>query len=255
MLSAQKKHKVPLLSFRHNSGQKETTESGLTLIECLVAIAIIGLTSATIAPVFVLSVATRVQNQKAEQALQIARGEIDRVKLIVERQATYTDADLKLSEVSSVALGSSGTLISSVNPPDSGNSIVSQTAWLGMTNPISALDVREVDSNQDGAPDFLVQSFRGEAVTVTNAGATMPVAFDMGVRVYDYNATTNNGEVVSGLETESAGLGLTSGEGQRGRRPLAVMYTQITNSDNPASLCAYMEYLGETIPANMSCTP
>ena len=246
---------------------------GLTLIECLVAISVIAATSATIAPVIVLSVATRVQNQKAEQALQLAQSEIDRVRLLVERNSVYTGADLKLAEdttnaplPTATATGTStGTAITTVPKP---TLLASESAWSASTYTPAINKAREIDSDGDGSPDFVIQSFRGGAAEVpvtvppTTAGgtataSTMPVAFDMGVRVYDYNAITKGtGSIPSGLvlETEPAGLAFTSGEGQRGRRPLAVVYTQITNSDNAGSLCIYMEYLQKPIPSTMSCS-
>ncbi|MEM9817765.1 MAG: prepilin-type N-terminal cleavage/methylation domain-containing protein, partial [Cyanobacteria bacterium P01_D01_bin.6] len=60
-------------------------ESGLTLIECVMAIVVVGLMGAAIAPMMVASVATRVQSQKAEQALELAQGEIDRVRIQFEQ--------------------------------------------------------------------------------------------------------------------------------------------------------------------------
>lgn len=235
--------------------KRASSDSGLTLLECLVAISVIALTSALIAPVMVLSVATRVQNQKAEQALQLARGEVDRIRLIVERQSTYTSADLKLFEDSTTAplrgtvANPSSTDISSISSP---TSLANVSTWSADTYvPTSALVAKEIDSNGDSTPDFIIQSFRSEAVSLD----TMPVAFDMGVRVYDYDAVTaDDGSLISGLGTTAASLGFTSGEGQRGQRPLAVLYTQIVNSDEPLALCEYTRFLQQSVPSNMNCS-
>ena len=247
------------------------SESGLTLIECLVAISVIAATSATIAPVMVLSVATRVQNQKTEQALQLARGEIDRVRLLVERNSVYTDADLKLAVSTEAPLPTAttpdpalkGTAIADTEKP---TSLASKAIWSADTYTPDAYKAREIDTNGDGDPDFVIQSFRGGAVPVpvtitpdtggTPTSYNMPAVFDMGVRVYDYAAITQGTGSIPAtltLETEPAGLAFTSGEGQRGRRPLAVLYSQITNSDNSQSLCEYMTYLRKPIPSTMSC--
>lgn len=216
-------------------------DDGLTLIECLVAIAIIALTSASIAPIVVLSVATRVQNQRSEQALQVAQGEIDRVRLLVERNPVYDGNTLGLFEAPSAPLG---TEISVVGAPDSS---VDQATWAAAGySPASELVARQVDTDKDGKVDFLVQSFRGEAAM----DGTMPAAFSMGVRVYDANSV---GLTPTGLLTDAAGLGFTSGDGERGRRPLAVLYTQVINSDDGRSICEYLEFLEATVPASMSC--
>lgn len=230
---------------------KAKSDHGLTLIECLVAIVVIAVTSATIAPVMVLSVATRVQNQKAEQALLLAQGEIDRVRLVVESNSVYTSADLKLASSPTAPLLSApssvpGTAITTVGPP---TSFVPSTTWSASGYTPSDVKAREIDTNRDNLPDFVIQSFRGGSPNPTGV-ADMPVAFDIGVRVYDYSASKDN---LATLETNPAGLGFTSGEGQRGRRPLAVLYTQIINSDNPESLCQYMAYLRASVPATMSC--
>ncbi len=220
------------------------TDSGLTLIECLVAIMVISLTSASISPVLVLSVATRVQNQKSEQALQLARGEIDRVRLLVESKSIYTDADLRLAEDEKTKSGA-------VSAPDT--SILEKT-WL--TDSPRVKTARIVDTNGDDVPDFVIQSFRGKSPIVATAEGNMPVAFDMGVRVYDATVlkSPNGGGFKTELEKKAASLGFTSGEGERGRSPLAVVYSQIVNSDRAESLCKYMEYLGED-PADTSKFP
>lgn len=238
--------------------RKGRTDSGLTLIECLVAISVIALTSASVAPVLVLSVATRVQNQKSEQALQLAKGEIDRVRLLVERNQTYTSDDLDLAESAAAVLPSTtsttsrGTAITTVGPP---TSLAASTTWTGAGYTHSDLQAKEIDVDGDTTPDFVLQSFRGGAVMAPVAGGTtMPVAFDMGVRVYDYNGITDSsGALNSGLSTDSARLGFTSGEGQRSTRPLAVLYTQVINSDDSESLCEYMKYLRASVPSTMSC--
>jgi len=230
--------------YKYSRNKKRTehqAEDGLTLIECLVAIAVIALTSASIAPVLVLSVATRVQNQKSEQALQLAQGEIDRVRLLVERNATYTSDELQLSPASTAALS---TAISAVGPPTSS---VNVSTWSASGYvPSSPFSAKQVNIDNDAAPEYLVQSFRGEAAMEGG----MPVAFSMGVRVYDFNSVGAN---PTGLSTDSATLGFTSGEGQRGNRPLAVLYTQIINSDDDRSLCEYLEFLEASVPSSMSC--
>lgn len=245
-------------SFSRLVASNDQNDSGLTLIECLVAIAVIALTSATIAPVMVLSVATRVQNQKSEQALQIAQGEVDRIRLLIERNPTYSSADLALAESASAPLSSTpsttpGTAITTVGKP---TSLAAESVWVASGYTPSAVRAREIDVNGDNTPDFVLQSFRGGAVEVAvTPTVSMPVAFDMGVRVYDYAAITDDaGNIVSNLDTDVAALGFTSGEGERGRKPLAVLYTQIINSDNPQSLCTYMGYLRSSVPGTMDCS-
>jgi len=62
--------------------EQRHSESGLTLMECVVAIAVVALAGALITPPLFLAAATRVQNRRSEQALQIAQGEIDRIRTL-----------------------------------------------------------------------------------------------------------------------------------------------------------------------------
>lgn len=200
----------------------DSSEKGLTLIECLVAIAIIASTIGVIAPVTILAVATRVQNQRAEQAIHIAQSELNRVRLTVERGGNYT-----LSNVASTT----GTL-DSVPPPENLDGVAASTS----TNA-----ARPVDVNDDGRSDYAVQLFR--TYNSTGMIESTPVAFELGVRVY--KARTIQDFASTQLTTDQADLTLTSGEGKGYTRPLAVLYTTIVKSDRPDSLCDYYRYTND----------
>lgn len=212
------------------------SSSGLTLIECLVAISVIGVTTASIGPMMVFSVATRVQNQKADQALQLAQSEIDKVRLIVEVGGDYRD---KLDAVP-LPSTTSTNIIRAVPPP---------TAFSAVPSNITAATIaRKVDLDADGDYDYAVQLFRTEGVSV---GST-PMAFDVGVRVYDVSRAESN---LGNLLPNPAGLTFTSGEGQRGRQPLAVLYSQIVQGDRSGSLCQHWALLSVagSAPASLIC--
>lgn len=213
-----------------NSARRTRKEDGLTLIECLVAIAVIASTIGVIAPITVLAVATRVQNQRAEQAALIAQSEIDRVRLTVERGGDYT-----LDNIPSTT----GTL-ASVPAPENVNA----------TNASTTFDAaRPIDINADGDNDFAVQLFRTEGDVDPATG--QPLAFELGVRVYKSTSVENF--TASELSTNEAALTMTSGEGQGRVRPLAVLYTTIVKSDNQESLCDYYRYVDSTATTPSSC--
>ncbi len=205
---------------------------GLTLIECLVAIAVIAASLGVIAPVTVLSVATRVQNQRAEQATHIAQSEVDKIRLRIEKGGDYD-----LNDVAPIALAASETM-EDVDPPDS----VSDT--------VAPNHARGIDIDSDGDDDFAVQIFRTnlDSGTIDGAGG-QPVAFELGVRVYRVSA------VGADSDSRQASLTMTSGEGQGTNRPLSVVYTTIVKSDRKESLCGYYLYMDDdsaTTPG--SCT-
>lgn len=221
------------LNFEQQRKEGAANEAGLTLIECLVAMVVITITLATIAPMMVFSVATRVQNQKTEQALQLAQGEIDKVRRVVEQGGDYGD---RLASISLVE--TSASVASVVAAPDD---FIASTATAS-----TATQARRLDTDGDGDSDFLIQLFRTEGIEIppqnSAVTASTPIVFDIGVRVYD--ARAENSTVP--LETADSRLTFTSSDGDRSSRPLAALYSQITQGDRDASLCNYWEYTGST---------
>lgn len=177
----------------------KTQEAGLTIIESIMAILILTIMLVSITPPLALIVATRVQNRRAEQALNLAQAEVDRIRVMVEL-GDYTTEDLP------------GT-----------NSAA----------PASENDVVKKDIDRDETTDFLVQSF----ITYDQdkdqfAGELAPSRFNLTVRVYAAVAADNYGS----LDTEQASLKLTSGQGSQGTRPLSVLETEVIRTDQGAVL-------------------
>lgn len=213
---------------KHNANQ------GLTLMECLVAISVIALTSAMIGPPLVLAAATRLQNRRVEQAIQLAQGEIDRVRTMVTRSEHARNvlpgvtgaANLDAQAAPTAQLG----LMESVNS--------SCPSAYGEA-PVPVNQALPIDMDGDCETDFLMQVFRdaGEFSTQeANRGNTgRPNTFNMMVRVYAANASQNFGN----LGTEPASLRFTSGEGNQRERPLAVITSEMSWSEADGSLFCY----------------
>ena len=225
-----------------------SSDQGLTLIEGLVAILIISAVTTAITPMMFLSVATRVQNRRAEQAIQLAHGQIDQVRVLIEQGLDSQDAiDNHLPplvpDVQSVRdvgppTGEDGRLLSTnsscPNPlPDLGS--------LGSHQQAFAVDV-----SGDCETEFYVQIFRTNEVTATrpDTGLEVPIVFRIGVRVYYRNARPNFGD----LETEEASLVMTTGEGQQTRRPLAALYSVMAQGDTRLSLERYRCFVDPDLP-------
>lgn len=197
----------------------------------------VALVSSVIAPTMVLSVATRVHSQKSEQALALAQSQIDSVRVRVE-QGEYTVADLPPA----AAGVSDRDIATGVSAPTN----------LNAADYSSVANARGLDITGDGKNDFLVQRYR-TAGRIVNG---VPVAFAMGVRVYDIDAAGT-------LETEPASLVMTSGNGGRSTRPLAVLYTTIATSNEGNSLCNLITYFNssatagntKTLPTACTATP
>ncbi len=209
-------------------------EQGLTLMECIVAIAVIALTGAMIGPPLVLAAATRLQNRRVEQSTQIAQGEIDRIRTLV----TLGDhSRTNLPAVTAQAnLDNEGAPASNFNMLKSVNAGC-PSPYDGSQIPIN--QVLPIDIDGDCDVDFLVQTFRdaGAFSTQENArgNAGRPNTFNVMVRVYAANAATNFGS----LGTDPASLRFTSGEGNQRQRPLAVLTSEMSWSDTDGSLFCY----------------
>ncbi|MBD2100831.1 hypothetical protein [Leptolyngbya sp. FACHB-261] len=213
-------------------GLKQTSQAdkGLTLLECLAAVAVTLLATATITPQVFLVNATRVQNQRAEQAVALAQAEMERAKVRVE-QGDYTGAELPpvAFTTTTTCTGSSGTKIESAAAPNT--TVASASAVT------SFRQAYLVDINRDSQPDYFVQTFRdsGQVAGINS----QPVTFRMGVRVYTASASSN----LNSLSTEPASLKFTTGQGTQSNRPLAVGYSVLTRNDTKMSLDRYQQYI------------
>ena len=226
---------------RRLSGNK-TSEQGLTLIEVVIAIMVVAVAGTAIAPAMVLAVATRVQSQRAEQSLELAQSEIDRVRLLVERR---DDLGGGATEADFPPLAAGFVDPANVPAPDAFNCTPIATQGF----PIS-LDpgVDPCNLGPDEEPDFVIQSFR---LPGFQTAAGVPTVFRMGVRVYDFRAFRDGGG--AGLSAERASLGLTSDEGDRARSPLAVLYTEIAAGEEGESFCEITEFLDPGASRPLGC--
>lgn len=207
-----------------------STEQGLTLIESLAAIVIFGTAVVAISPPIVLSMAARVRAHRAEQALNLAQGEIDRVRLLVEQG----------HKSSGKTLDEFRTLL----PPKATNedAVPTSIANCGAI-PVANAAAKgcTVDINGNGIienMDFVVQSFR----TVSHcqgADNDVPVGLKMVVRVYTVASFEAN---PGGLSPEQGSLAF-SGATTSGPNPLAVLKNTVVRSDLGSSSVAYQGIL------------
>ncbi len=163
--------------------------------------------------------ATRINSQKSEQALQLAQGEIDRVRVLMERGEAQFTAEIP------PATGDNSE-VDTVSAPNALKATLADVS--------AVTDARVVDIDGDTENDFAIQSY----TTKTDYEDGIPQVFDLGVRVYDVRAF-NSGE---SLGTDEASLTLTSNSGDRTQLPLAVLTTRVVFSENGQSLCNYTDF-------------
>lgn len=219
--SRQKPHSQSLPFWLARLFKTQRLNQGYTLMESLVAIVIVAIIISAITPPLFLSAATRVRNRRAEQAMQLAQAEVDKIRRLVE-SGRYK-------------AGGAGT------EPDLNDASLSNPFYLPVGGGSDLRiapgpDPREVDIDGDEKPDFLVQSFRDAGFTLPSR-TNQPVDFQMATRVYSIRAKGNPLQF-----DKPASMQFTTADGGMARRPLAIIYTRVTRSNLSNSLCSY--YVG-----------
>lgn len=218
--------------------KRKTTEAGLTLIESLAAIMVIAAIIIAITPSMLIAYATRVQNYRKQNATQIAQGEIDRVKRVIEG-GEYTGDDL-VAQLPPEVGTNDFDIVSKAAPANNptvqeGCPLKNVTGSTDFTTNLCGVDI-----NGDGDWDLAVQTFRTSGFDTKNNPLAEPVAFLMGVRVYTRAAIESN-------RISSSDVGrfprfrkvpnIVSGESLV--FPLESFYTPVVRSDLPVSLELY----------------
>ena len=252
-----------LVLTKASKSRSKSSGGGFTLIESLVAIIIVSITVVAISPPIFWATGSRVQNRRAEQALSIAQATIDQVRARVERGGS-TAIELPAIDTGATAgkrpnpagplPSAQWTPMQSVTPIC--NTVASLKPAVAATETTAAVPAAQqypdvgqylpVMTTNDSVckPDFLVQIFRNDGICADGLACLasalpvnerQPVAFSVGVRVYSSLATKGT----TALLKEKAGLTGSTGTGQAGTRPLAVIYATVAKSDASASLNNY----------------
>jgi type II secretory pathway pseudopilin PulG len=192
--------------------QPGNANAGVTLLEALVAMLVITFTLAVITPPIFMATATRVSNQRTEQAMQLAQGEIERVRLLMLGGDPYVTINPQLPPIQA---GAQKATVDEVGAP---TSLCTPPAGIPTAAPCTALQLVQTANES-----LYIQTFREDGATVPSGDV---VAFRMGVRVYGSEALDVVGQA-GALLTEPSNIKFTSGAGSRVNRPLVVFYTEM----------------------------
>ena len=225
------------LSWLLKKHQESDRESGLTLIEALMAVLILALVIGTIAPPLVIAVSTRVRNREVEQSLQVSRQLAEQARISLYNwngnPATVPAAVPDLAKASDYTGGSipDPADLTKIKAP----SDVCETAGVpsGTEACNSALDMKGVDFDKNGTIDFYVQTFRANECSTTSE----IFAFDMGVRVYPYDVVRTNGTLVSGISNVDQGAAFS--DRRKNNSPLSSAYTTLIRTEANLGLTGY----------------
>jgi prepilin-type N-terminal cleavage/methylation domain-containing protein len=202
-------------------------ESGFTIIESLVALMVAGILLAAVAPVIVLSVATRVQAKRVEIATDAARNYIDGVRSGIISAPSYpSPTQDTLAAYSAPAVGS----------------LTCSTNFAYCTSPTTNLYCVNLDStagcSSTSADDLVIQAIRFRTITDPTDTPTPPARptrfihdtdaskdYQLLVRVYraDGFAAGSNLKRYCKQPTFTAGLGDR-------KAPLAELTTEISRN-------------------------
>ena len=263
-------------------GSMPSSEAGVTLIECLIAIAVVGITSAVILPPLFIAAGSRVQNHRAEQAFQLAQEEINRLQTMAmneEHQFNRLPATATANNVYFTTNGPANP-IQNVAPPVAAlaGKLRSPAACntyqpFNPNAPTAAVDVvplnraLAIDIDGDCRADFYMQTFRDNGtfsdreVGARTAPLQRPTAFRAVVRVYSRAVLTLNNNDFSPFRPLAnpaipASLQFTSGQGNQRERPLAVMTSLISWSSASFATCGLRYQVaresGTTLPAQVT---
>jgi prepilin-type N-terminal cleavage/methylation domain-containing protein len=212
-----------------------SSESGFTIIESLIAMVVVVVLMAAIAPAITISVATRVQARRVELAAQSARAYIDGVRSGAISPPAHV---VPLTEISTTKTFNPQRGTFSGTDAPSGSSISCGTTTTGYpycTNTTS-LSLYCIDRDSNGCSsgsfqDLVIQAFR--STTNTTSGTTTTVddadkGYLLGIRVY--RADAFDGTALKNMADHNVKQNtFTGGTGKAGKRkePLVEITTEV----------------------------
>jgi prepilin-type N-terminal cleavage/methylation domain-containing protein len=214
------------------------SQAGFTIIESLMAMVVVSILMAAIAPVLTLSVATRVQAKRIELGTQAARAYIDGVRSGVIIPPSHK---ILLSEVDSSTKAFTPDRVDFVEEggiPSQSLSCTSLTAGYCTNTATASMYCIDRDANNQcsGLKDFIIQAFRSttsDTVDDTNKG------YVLAVRVYRADAF-NNGSTLKVGEQQAT---FTGGLGNK-QTPLIEVSTEVISKDADTNYSSYCDRFG-----------
>ncbi len=208
----------------------QSSQSGFTLIESLMAVVMVSVLMTALSPVIVLSVATRVQARRVELATQAARAYIDGVRTGTIAAPSNT---ITLNEVSKNTFVSQRSVFAQASVPTStGSSPCPTTAGNQYCQNSSAttpsLYCIDIDGNGCGSTSYknlVVQAFRSVNPTSTDQNQ----GYILGVRVYRLDAFSDSSSLKNTYMTNNQQATFMGSLGDR-KAPLLEMTTEIAMS-------------------------
>lgn len=215
----------------------QSDEGGFTVVESLIALIVVAILMSAIAPVLILSFATRVQARRVELGSQAARAYIDGIRAgsipvpnqVVQltevnstsntfnsQRATFSGASAPSSTLPACASPSNGYCQNSSTPTTT-------------TNSLYCIDRDGGGCTNSSVQDFVIQAFRSTtATTVSTANDDATKGYLLGVRVYRADAFRGSSSLKTMQANNSKASTFTSGVGDR-KAPLIEIVTEVSS--------------------------
>lgn len=218
-------NRLTAIAFQLQRQNKQSNQGGFTIIESLIAIIVVAILMTAIAPVILLSTATRLQARRVELATQAAKAYIDGVV------AGNIDAPAE-SDKDNIA-DTSVPIVGSISSCDSGK-------YCSTDKKLFCVDGDNDNKCLNTSPkDLIVQSFR------TKGDASK--GFGLGVRVYRGDGFKDGEAFKKGEKQSTIG---SAGRGENGvievglgnrKTPLVEMTTDISTDTNFTNFCQRLQ--------------
>ncbi|MHC5777508.1 hormogonium polysaccharide secretion pseudopilin HpsB [Nostoc sp.] len=251
---------------KHKQQQQihRSDESGFTIIESLVAIIVVAILLAAIAPTIVIATATRVQSKRVEQATQAARTFIDGVKTGAVLIPDATNATIVLPASTDATRSLADNLLNTTKmvPP---TTLTKQYLYCVTKDPNINSGNLTIE-NPGCISNTDIKIFYIQAVKIIGTGSTpidtttgLPIdGYSLGIRVYRsdivFTKTVNasDGNITGQSNTRQSIFTGTLGNSQS---PLVEMTTVIGSKNTSFNaLCQRLAVYSTTTPAPSNST-
>lgn len=212
----------------------QSSQSGFTLIESLMAVVMVGVLMTALSPVIVLSVATRVQARRVELATQAARAYIDGVRTGTIAAPSNT---ITLNEVNTTnnTFNSQRSVFAQAPVPTTGAGSLSSCPTTGgnqycqnssaTTPSLYCIDLDGGGCGSTSSKDLVVQAFR----SVNSTSTDFNQGYVLGVRVYRADAFSDSSSLKDTYMSNNQQATFMGNLGDR-KAPLLEMTTEIATS-------------------------
>ncbi|MEH1839265.1 MAG: hormogonium polysaccharide secretion pseudopilin HpsB [Nostoc sp.] len=234
-----------MINHKQQQVSQLSDESGFTIIESLVAMLVVTILLAAIAPTIVIATATRVQSKRVEQATQAARTFIDGVKTGAVTAPTTTIAPT--GTLAGNLLNPSST---SMPPPTSSTSTSLYCVIKDINN---NLTISNPDCTSNTSKIFYIQAVKITASTTSTDSTGIPKdGYRLGIRVYrsdiDFTKTVYASDS-SNRKTQNTFTG-TLGDRQS---PLVEMTTEIGSKNTSFNALCQRLAITSSTTSNNAC--